>query len=153
MSPSHYQLLSHCTDEQLQKICERRKLPVPKGWQEVTEGRTRLLKTMVFHLEDNKQLTNTLLDLDSRELMALKLLTEKGQAPEESLQGKMIDLGLLFRTDEGWALASRVADALADFDDSAFCFQAGAEVVAAGFVIDLPELGGADKLRALKLKK
>jgi adenine phosphoribosyltransferase len=26
--------------------------------------------------------------------------------------------------------------------------QAGAEVVAAGFVIDLPELGGADKLRA-----
>jgi len=27
--------------------------------------------------------------------------------------------------------------------------RAGAEVVAAGFVIDLPELGGADKLRAL----
>jgi len=29
--------------------------------------------------------------------------------------------------------------------------QAGAEVVAAGFVIDLPELGGADKLRALNV--
>ena len=29
--------------------------------------------------------------------------------------------------------------------------RAGAEVVAAGFVIDLPELGGADKLRALKV--
>jgi adenine phosphoribosyltransferase len=29
--------------------------------------------------------------------------------------------------------------------------QAGAEVAAAGFVIDLPELGGADKLRALNV--
>jgi len=128
MSLSHYQLLCLCTDEQLQKICERRKLPVPKHWQEAPEGRTRLLKTMVFHLEDNKQLTNTLLDLDSAQLRLLKNLAETGAQPGDALQGDLADLGLIFRAEEGWTLAARVADALADFDDSAFCFQAGPEV-------------------------
>jgi hypothetical protein len=129
MSHSHYQLLSLCTDEQLQKICERRKLPVPKHWQEAPEGRVRLLKTMVFHLEDNKHLTNTLLDLDSRQLMALKNLAEHEQQPEEQVEGALADLGLILRDGDVWKLAGRVADALADFDDSAFSFQAGPDVV------------------------
>ena len=67
MGPSHYQLLANCTDERLRQICERRKLPLPQFWQEGPEGRMRLLKTMVFHLEDNKHLTNTLLDLGSQD--------------------------------------------------------------------------------------
>ena len=129
MSLSHYQLLCLCTDEQLQKICERRKLPVPKHWQEAPEGRTRLVKTMVFHLEDNKQLTNTLLDLSGAQLKALKALAEGGVPPEEALRPELIELGLIFQAEAGWTLANRVADALADFDDSAFCFQAGPEVV------------------------
>ena len=129
MSHSHYQLLCLCTDEQLQKICERRKLPVPKAWQEAPEGRTRLLKTMVFHLEENKQLTNTLLDLDSQQLRALKNLAETGAEPVEAVRQPLADLGLLFCADGVWLLAGRVADALADFDDAAFSFQAGPEVV------------------------
>jgi hypothetical protein len=129
MSHSHYQLLSLCTDEQLQKICERRKLPVPKHWEEAPEGRVRLLKTMVFHLEDNRHLTNTLLDLDSRQLMALKNLAEHDLQPDTLVEGALGDLGLILREGEVWKLAGRVADALADFDDSAFSFQAGADVL------------------------
>jgi hypothetical protein len=80
MSLSHYQLLANCTDEQLRQICARRRLPLPQQWQEGPDGRVRLLKTMVFHLEDNRYLTNTLLDLGSRQLQALKRLAETGPA-------------------------------------------------------------------------
>ena len=128
MSYTHYQLLSRCSDEHLQKICERRRLPVPKNWQEGPEGRVRLLKTMVFHLEDNKHLTNALLDLDSRKLLALKTLAECGRLEGAGVQDELADLGFIFQEGETWCIAARVADALADFDDGAFCFQAGAEV-------------------------
>ena len=129
MSHSHYQLLSQCPDEQLQKICERRKLPVPNNWKEGPEGRMRLLKTMVFQLEDNKQLTNTLLDLDGRELRALKNLAEKGRQEEEGVQEELADLGLIFFDGEIWRVPARVEDALADFDEEAFCFQPEGEGV------------------------
>lgn len=129
MSASHYQLLSNCTDEQLRIICERRKLPVPQHWQEGPEGRMRLLKTMVFHLEDNKHLTDTLLDLGGAQLVSLKSLAEQGTQPEPAVQAVLADLGLILRDGPIWKVAGRVADALADFDEGAFAFQAGAEVV------------------------
>jgi hypothetical protein len=133
MGPSHYQLLANCTDEQLRQICERRKLPLPQHWQEGPEGRMRLLKTMVFHLEDNKHLTNTLLDLSSPQLRALKGLTETGEQPAEAVRDELAGLGLILPDGDLWRVAGRVADALADFDDSAFSFQAepGIELIPA----------------------
>jgi hypothetical protein len=124
MAQTHYQLLSNCTDEQLRRICERRKLPLPQHWEEGGDGRVRLLKTMVFHLEDNKHLTNTLADLDSSHLRALKRLAEDGAQPAESFTSLLADLGLILPVPGGWCLVERVADALADFDDSALSFQA-----------------------------
>ena len=76
MLQSHYQLLSNCTDEQLARICEKRKLPIPHRWDDGPEGRKRLLKTMVFHLEDHRCLTDTLADLGTEGLLALKHLVE-----------------------------------------------------------------------------
>jgi hypothetical protein len=131
MVPSHYQLLANCTDEQLREICTRRKLPLPQHWQEGAEGRMRLLKTMVFHLEDNKLLTNTLLDLGSRHLRALKILAETGEQPGGEVQDALAGLGLILPDGDQWRLAGRVADALADFDDGAFSFQADPGVVLA----------------------
>ena len=131
MGPSHYQLLANCTDEQLRLICERRKLPLPQHWQEGPEGRMRLLKTMVFHLEDNKHLTNTLLDLGSRQLRALKALAEEEQQPDPEIQDALAGLGLILPDGAAWRVAGRVADALADFDDGAFSFQSEAGVTLA----------------------
>jgi hypothetical protein len=131
MVPSHYQLLANCTDEQLREICLRRKLPLPQHWQEGAEGRMRLLKTMVFHLEDNKLLTNTLLDLGSRHLRALKSLAETGEQPGGEVQDSLAGLGLILPDGDLWRLAGRVADALADFDDGAFSFQADPGIVLA----------------------
>ena len=82
MPLTYYRLLSSCTDDQLRLICERRKLPVPARWEEDAEGRTRLLKTMAYHLEDNRQLTNTLADLDSGRLRELKRLAA-GEAAQD----------------------------------------------------------------------
>ena len=126
MAQTHYLLLSNCSDEQLRRICERRKLPLPQHWEEEPEGRVRLLKTMVFHLEDNKQLTNVLADLDSAHLKALKRLAEDGVAPAEAHVPLLTDLGLILPSEKGWAVASRLADALEDFDESALNFQAEA---------------------------
>ncbi len=126
MAQTHYLLLSNCSDEQLRRICERRKLPLPQHWEEEPEGRVRLLKTMVFHLEDNKQLTNVLADLDSAHLKALKRLAEDGVAPSEAHIPLLTDLGLILPSGKGWGIASRLADALADFDESALNFQAEA---------------------------
>lgn len=128
MGLSHYQLLANCTDAQLRLICQRRKLPLPQHWQEGPEGRMRLLKTMVFHLEDNKHLTDTLLDLDGRQLRTLKSLAEAGLQPDPELQEGLAALGLILPEGGSWQVASRVADALADFDDSAFAFAAAATV-------------------------
>jgi len=128
MGLSHYQLLANCTDAQLRLICQRRKLPLPQHWQEGPEGRMRLLKTMVFHLEDNKHLTDTLLDLDGRQLRTLKSLAEAGLQPDPELQEGLAALGLILPEGDSWQVASRVADALADFDDSAFAFAAAATV-------------------------
>ena len=128
MGPSHYQLLANCTDEQLREICERRKLPLPQQWQEGPEGRLRLLKTMVFHLEDNKHLTNTLLDLGSRQLLALKALAEVGTQPEAPVRDELSSLGLVLPDGQDWRVPGRVADALADFEEGAFSFQAESEV-------------------------
>ncbi|MBK8792659.1 MAG: helicase-associated domain-containing protein [Holophaga sp.] len=124
MAHTHYRLLSNCSDEQLRRICERRKLPLPQHWDEGAEGRVRLLKTMVFHLEDNKQLTNTLADLDGAHLKALKRLAEAGDQPDQIYVLQLAELGLILPDDPGWTLADRVADALADFDDGALSFQA-----------------------------
>ncbi len=124
MAQTHYQLLSHCSDEQLRRICERRKLPLPQHWEEGAEGRVRLLKTMAFHLEENRNLTNALADLDSAHLKALKRLAEDGAQPAEAFVPLLADLGLVLPAPEGWTLAARIADALADFDESALNFQA-----------------------------
>jgi hypothetical protein len=116
--------LAHCSDEQLRQICQRRKLPLPQHWQEGPDGRMRLLKTMVFHLEDNKHLTDTLLDLSSRQLRTLKVLAQDGTQPEPELEDELAGLGLILPGDAGWQVAGRVADALADFEDGAFAFTA-----------------------------
>lgn len=137
MAQTHYQLLSNCNDEQLRRICERRKLPLPQHWEEGPEGRVRLLKTMVFHLEDNKHLTNTLADLDSAHLKSLKRLAEDGVQPSEGFVPLLSEMGLILPGADGWALAERLADALVDFDESALSFQAES-----GSVLEEPPLYG-----------
>ncbi|BDU68335.1 hypothetical protein GETHOR_04360 [Geothrix oryzae] len=128
MTLTHYQLLSNCSDEQLRTICERRRLPIPIRWEDGAEGRVRLLKTMVFHLEDHKRLSDTLADLDSGSLVALKHLASEGILPAAGTLEALRDLGLILPDGEGWGVAERVADALDDFDDGALSFQAPAEV-------------------------
>ena len=127
MPHTHFQLLSNCSDEQLRTICERRRLPIPIRWEDGGEGRLRLLKTMVFHLEDHKRLSDTLADLDSQSLVALKHLAGEGTLPDASRLETLRDLGLILPCRAGWAVAERVTDALEDFDDGALCFQAPAE--------------------------
>lgn len=128
MAFTHYQLLSNCSDEQLRAICERRRLPIPLRWEDGAEGRVRLLKTMVFHLEDHKRLSDTLADLDSGSLVALKHLANEGALPAPPLIETLRDLGLILPDGDGWTVAERVADALDDFDDGALTFQAPADV-------------------------
>src|ERR1035438_1635501 len=127
MTHTHFQLLSNCSDEQLRTICERRHLPIPIRWEDCGEGRMRLLKTMVFHLEDHKRLSDTLADLDSESLVALKHLVSDGTLPEAPVLEILRDLGLILPSGTGWAVAERVADALEDFDEGALSFQAPAE--------------------------
>src|SRR5512135_3325086 len=115
----HYQLLSNCSDEQLRVICERRRLPIPIRWEEGPEGRKRLLKTMVFHLEDHKRLSDALADLATEALLALKHLVGEGTLPSAELLAVLTDLGLVLPDGAGWAVPERVADALEDFDDGA----------------------------------
>ncbi|MCE1204821.1 MAG: WYL domain-containing protein [Holophagaceae bacterium] len=128
MPQTHFQLLSNCSDEQLRTICERRRLPIPIRWEDCGEGRMRLLKTMVFHLEDHKRLSDTLADLDSHSLVALKHFVCDGTAPAPEVVEVLRDLGLILPTGAGWAVAERVADALEDFDEGALSFQTPAEV-------------------------
>ena len=125
MPLSHYQLLSNCSDEQLQRICEKRRLPIPQRWDEGPEGRKRLLKTMVFHLEDHRYLTDALADLDSDLLQALKRLAGEEGQPEPDIAQALADRGLILPFEDRWAMAERVADALADFDEAALGFQEG----------------------------
>jgi hypothetical protein len=127
MPHTHFQLLSNCSDEQLRTICERRRLPIPIRSEDGVEGRLRLLKTMVFHLEDHKRLSDTLADLDSGSLVALKHLASEGTLPPGATLGTLRDLGLILPEGEDWAVADRVADALEDFDDGALSFQAPAD--------------------------
>ena len=128
MPRTHFQLLSNCSDEQLRTICEHRHLPIPIRWEEGAEGRMRLLKTMVFHLEDHKRLSGTLADLDTESLVALKHLAAEGALPTPALLQALSDLGLVLPDGPSWAMAERVADALDDFDDGDFSFQAPPEV-------------------------
>ncbi|HEX7552314.1 MAG TPA: helicase-associated domain-containing protein [Geothrix sp.] len=128
MPHTHFSLLSNCPDEQLRTICERRRLPIPIRWDDGAEGRMRLLKTMVFHLEEHKRLSDTLADLDSDSLVALKQLVNAGAAPESQVIAILRDLGLILPTGTGWAVAERVADALEDFDEGALTFQTPKEV-------------------------
>src|ERR1035438_10399955 len=128
MPHTHFQLLSNCSDEQLRAICERRRLPIPIRWEDCGEGRMRLLKTMVFHLEDHKRLSDTLADLDSESLVALKHLASDGIVPASPMIESLRDLGLALPTDTSWAVAERVVDALEDFDEGALSFQAPVEV-------------------------
>ena len=128
MLHTHYQLLSNCSDEQLRTICERRRLPIPFRWEDGAEGRVRLLKTMVFHLEDHKRLSDSLADLDSTSLVALKHLAAGGPLPPTESLEILRGLGLILPSGETWAVAERVADALEDFDDGALSFQAPSDV-------------------------
>ena len=128
MARSHFQLLSNCSDEQLRTICERRKLPIPIRVDDGPDGRLRLLKTMAFHLEEHKRLSDALADLDSPSLVALKHLAAEGTLPEPATLRRLAGLGLALPEGEGWAVAERVADALEDFDDGALSFQAPPEV-------------------------
>jgi len=123
MVHSHYLLLASCTDEQLRRICVGRKIPVPEHWEGESEGRVRMLKTMVFHLEDNKSLINTLADLDGRHLRALKNLAQDQLPPDEDAQRVLADLGLILPSPGGWVVTDRITDALADFAEDAFDFQ------------------------------
>ncbi len=128
---THFQLLSHCSDDQLRVICERRKLPIPMRWEDGPEGRKRLLKTMAFHLEDHKRLSDALADLGSESLVALKHLAETGERPGEPIRTELAQMGLILPTTPDaldYTLAERVADALEDFDDSALSFQGGAAI-------------------------
>ncbi len=128
---THFQLLSHCSDDQLRLICERRKLPIPMRWEDGPEGRKRLLKTMAFHLEDHKRLSDALADLGSESLVALKHLAETGEQPGEPLRTELAQMGLILPTTPealDYTLAERVADALEDFDDSALSFQGGTTI-------------------------
>lgn len=125
MPRSHFQLLSNCPDAQLRRICERRKIPLPQHCDEGSEGRLRLLKTMVFHLEENRALTNTLADLGSSNLRALKQLAEANVQPADGVAQDLLDLGLLLPLDGTYVVPERVADALVDFDDAALAFQEG----------------------------
>lgn len=128
MPHTHFQLLSNCSDEQLRTICERRRLPIPIRWDDGAEGRLRLLKTMVFHLEEHKRLSDTLADLDSGSLVALKQFVCACATPEAPLIDGLRDLGLILPTGTGWTVAQRVADALEDFDEGALAFQTPKEV-------------------------
>ncbi len=128
MPQLHYQLLACYTDDELRSICKCRRIPLPQQWEEGPEGRVRLLKTMIFNLEDNKQLTNALADLDSQHLKALKHLAEKGEQPQSCYVQRLSEMGLMLRSEEGWQVVERVTDALADFDDQAFDFQADASI-------------------------
>jgi hypothetical protein len=127
MPHTHFQLLSNCSDEQLRTICERRRLPIPIRWEDCGEGRMRLLKTMVFHLEDHKRLSDTLADLDSVSLVALKHFVSDGTLPAAPVIEALRDLGLVLPSGRAWSVAERVADALEDFDEGALSFQAPAE--------------------------
>ena len=128
MPHTHFQLLSNCSDEQLRTICERRRLPIPIRWDDGAEGRMRLLKTMVFHLEDHKRLSDTLADLDSDSLVALKQLVNDPTSPDAQVVEVLRGLGLILPTGTCWAVAERVADALEDFDEGALNFQTPTEV-------------------------
>jgi hypothetical protein len=128
MTNSYFQLLSQCSDFQLRRICELRKLPIPNGWSDSAEGRHRLLKTMVFHLEDNKRLINTIAALPSSALRALKNLAEKSAIQDHSLIQELFNLGLVFPDADKYVVPERVGDALADFDDGAFNFQTESEI-------------------------
>ncbi len=112
MPLSHFQLLHTCSDEQLQRICERRRLPIPTRWEDGPEGRKRLLKTMAFHLEDNRHLTDILADLESPILLALKQLSVDGTQPAAELGQELMDLGLALSRDGLLVVPDRVADAL-----------------------------------------
>ena len=125
MPHSHFQLLSNCSDEQLQRICERRRLPIPQRWGDEPDGRKRLLKTMVFHLEDHRHLSDALADLGSGLLQALKRLAGEQAQPEPAIIAELADRGLILPADGRGAMADRVADALADFDEAALGFQEG----------------------------
>ncbi|HJW09030.1 MAG TPA: helicase-associated domain-containing protein [Holophagaceae bacterium] len=128
---SHYQLLSHCSDDQLRLICEKRRLPIPVRWEDDAEGRKRLLKSLVHHLEDHKRLSDTLADLGSEGLVALKHLVEKDAAPPDPIRSELAALGLILPEAPGsmvLVVAERVADALEDFDESALSFQASQAV-------------------------
>jgi hypothetical protein len=136
MTTPYFQLLSACSEERLKRICELRKLAVPNGWNDTGDGRHRMLKTMVFHLEDNKSLTNAIAGLPSGTLKALKSLAAENMVADEGTLQCLFDLGLAFP--EGgesngipcgnWTVPERVGDTLADFDDAVLDFQAEGEV-------------------------
>ena len=135
MAAQYFQLLSMCSEEQLKRICESRRLPVPNGWNDAGDGRHRLLKTMVFHLEDNNCLTNALADLPSGTLKVLKSMAAENKVADEGTAQSLFNLGLVFPNGGppgtpcgNWTVPERVGDALADFDDAALNFQAEGEI-------------------------
>ena len=153
MPHTHFQLLSNCSDEQLRSICERRRLPIPVRWEDCGEGRMRLLKTMVFHLEDHKRLSDSLADLDSGPLVALKHLVSDGTLPEAPVIEILRNLGLILPSGANWAVAERVADALEDFDAGALSFQTanGEERIASHTVVWAAGVAASPLVKTLAL--
>ena len=125
--PTHFQLLTHCTDAELESICERRHITIPIRWKERPDGSKSLIKSMIYHLEDHHHLSSALASLQESELLTLKRLTE-GQPPPARLITNLFSLGLILPSNpeyrDSWVVPDRVKAALDDFDDSALSLQA-----------------------------
>jgi len=124
---NHFQLLSHCTEVELELICERRHITIPIRWKDRPDGLKSLIKSMIYHLEDHHHLSGVLASLQESELIALKHLTQ-GHQPPISIVPALFSLGLILPVTaqhrDVWILSERVRAALDDFDDSALSLQA-----------------------------
>jgi len=124
---NHFQLLSNCTEGELELICERRHITIPIRWKDRPDGLKSLIKSMIYHLEDHHHLSGVLASLQESELIALKHLTE-GKQPPTFMVPSLFSLGLILpataQQRDMWILPERIRAALDDFDDSALSLQA-----------------------------
>ncbi len=125
----HFQLLSYCTEEELELICKRRRITIPIRWKDRPDGLRSLIKSMIYRLEDHRHLSDVLASLQEPELIALKHLAE-GKQPSITAIPSLFSLGLILpietHTRDLWTLSERVRAALDDFDDLALSLQAPA---------------------------
>lgn len=107
MARTHYQLLARMLDEHLRTICARRKLPFPNV-EDGPDGLRSLLRSWSLPSEeDNKQLTNTLADLDGALVMTLKNLVDQDLQPSESAARELADADILPSSGR-WTIARSV---------------------------------------------